>query len=131
MGVYIGCEEWSVVRGTVCCKSTAVSQDIWNKDFGANSNTQEAATLKGAEQEKRNRYGRMYDLVGVQAEGVAMDLAGDIGPGFRAFLKRCEVIAGFARPLCRANWSAGSTFFSAWWQRYVASVQIKNAEIAL
>jgi len=97
---------------------------------GGMSGTQEAATLKGAEEEKRNHYGRMYDKIGVRTEGVAMDLAGDIGPGFRAFLKRCEVIGGFARPLW-ANWSAGSTFFSAWRQRYVASVQIKNAEIAL
>ena len=97
---------------------------------GGASDTQEAATLKGAEEAKRNHYGRMYDKIGVRTEGVAMDLAGDIGPGFRAFLKRCEVIGGFARPLW-ANWSAGSTFFSAWRQRYVASVQIKNAEIAL
>ena len=42
------------------------------------------AKLKGAEEDKRNRYGRMYDKIGVRTEGVAMDLAGDIGPGFRA-----------------------------------------------
>ena len=94
------------------------------------TNAQEAATLAGAEEIKRNRYGRVYDPIGIQIEGIAIDLAGDIGPGFRQFLKRCEVIGEGQLPEW-ANWSSGSTFFAAWRQRYVAVVQIRNAELAL
>jgi hypothetical protein len=97
---------------------------------GVSTNAQDAATLKGAEEIKVKRYAGIYDPLNIKIEGYAMDLAGDIGPSFRAFLKRCEVLGEHRAPEW-ANWSAGSSFFAAWRQRYIASVQIKNAEMAL
>ena len=93
------------------------------------TDAQLAATLKGAEDIKFNRYSNMYSSINVKMMGVAMDLAGGIGPNLRALIKRCEFLSGFEVPLW-ANWSSGPSFFSAWRQRIIVAVQVKNAECA-
>ena len=95
------------------------------------SDAQFAATLAGAEDAKIKRYGAMYERIGVKVKGVAMDLAGDLGPGLRSIIRRCEVLAGSQCPAW-ANWaSRGSSFFSAWRQRIIVAVQASNADCAL
>ncbi len=94
------------------------------------TDAQLAATLKGAETAKEKHYGELYGKISVKMMGIAMDLAGDVGPNLRALIKRCEVIGGYELPEW-ANWSAGSSFYSAWRQRIIVSVLAKNAECAL
>ena len=94
------------------------------------TDAQLAATLKGAEAAKEKHYGDLYGKINIKIRGIAMDLAGDIGPNLRALIKRCEVIGGYELPEW-ANWSAGTSFYSAWRQRIIVSVLAKNAECAL
>ena len=88
------------------------------------------ATLEGAEAAKKRMYSGMYATINVKTMGVAMDLAGNLGPGLQALIRRCEVLAGSRSPVW-ANWASGNSFFSAWRQRIIVAVQAKNAECAL
>ena len=94
------------------------------------SQVQLEATLEGAEAAKKRMYAGMYATINVKFMGVAMDLAGNLGPGLQALIRRCEVLAGSRSPMW-ANWASGNSFFSAWRQRIIVAVQAKNAECAL
>ena len=58
-----------------------------------------------------NLYKRMYATINVVVMGLAVNLAGGIGPSLHALIKRCEVLAGGLLPPF-ADWSA-PTFAAA------------------
>ena len=62
-------------------------------------------------------------------KGLAVNLAGGIGPSLHALIKRCAELAGGLLPPF-ADWSA-PTFVAAWSQRMVIAVQSTNACVAL
>ena len=114
--------DFTVVSDRAACRVTA---------SGAAANQAGAdESLKGVEDQKFNRYAAMYASINVKMLGVAMDLAGGLGPNLCALIKRCDFLCGSMPPEW-ANWSAGTTFFSAWRQRIIVAVQMKNAECAL
>ena len=87
------------------------------------------ATLADVEAEKVNLYRRMYASINVVVKGLAVNLAGGIGPSLHALIKRCAELSGDLLPPF-ADWSA-PTFVAAWSQRMVIAVQSTNACVAL
>ena len=71
----------------------------------------------------------MYASINVVVKGLAVNLAGGIGPSLHALIKRCAELAGGLLPPF-ADWSA-PTFVAAWSQRMVIAVQSTNACLAL
>ena len=67
------------------------------------------------EQNKVVQYKRMYASINVKVLGLAMNLAGGVGPTLLRVIKRCSEIAGVRVPVW-ANWTA-ATFVGAWVQR--------------
>ena len=67
-------------------------------------------------------YKRMYDATinAVSVLGLAINLAGGVGPYLLKVIRRCSVIAGGRVPVW-AIWTA-ATFVGAWVQRLVAAV---------
>ena len=67
----------------------------------------------------------MYASINVKVLGLAMNLAGGVGPTLLRVIKRCSEIAGGRVPVWAArNWTA-ATFVGAWaaLQRMVSAVQ--------
>ena len=60
-------------------------------------------------------YKRMYDSIKVPVHGLAINLAGGVGPSLLRVIRRCSVVAGGRVPEW-ANWTA-ATFVGAWVQR--------------
>ena len=86
--------------------------------------------LKEAEDEKPRIYQKMYEPIGIRVLGVAASISGGIGPNLRDVIRRCGELSDASIPIW-ANWSAGSTFFSAWRQRIILSIQVANATAVL
>ena len=117
--------DFTVVSERAACRVTTAAAAAQT-----GSEPQVSDSLKGVEDQKFNRYAAMYASINVKMMGVAMDLAGGLGPNLCALIKRCDFLCG-SKPPVWANWSAGNTFFSAWRQRIIVAVQMKNAECAL
>ena len=70
----------------------------------------------------------MYSAINVKVLGLAMNLAGGVGPTLLRDIRRCSEIAGGRVPVW-ANWTA-ATFVGAWVQRMVsAAVIVRSASV--
>ena len=95
----------------------------------ATGNQARRLSLAEVENRKVGLYKRMYDSIKVSVLGLAINLAGEVGPSLLRVIRRCSVIAGGRMPVW-ANWTA-ATFVGAWVQRLVAAVQVSNAQCVL
>ena len=87
-------------------------------------------SLADVEENKVVQYKRMYSAINVKVLGLAMNLAGGVGPTLLRVIRRCSEIAGGRVPVW-ANWTAATTFVGAWVQRMVSAVQVKNAQCVI
>ena len=64
-------------------------------------------SLADVEENKVVQYKRMYSSINVKVLGLAMNLAGGVGPTLLRVIKRCSEIAGGRVPVW-ANWTAAT-----------------------
>ena len=98
-------------------------------ESGIESARYQAALLDGVEHEKL-KYEKTYGTIGIQVMGLAMDLAGGLGPNVKRLLQRCDTLRKGVPPAW-ANWSSGSSFKAAWTQKFIITVQVSNVVVAL
>ena len=72
----------------------------------------------------------MYPSINVVVKGLAVNLAGGIGPSLHALIKRCAELAGGLLPPF-ADWSTPTFVAACRSQRMVIAVQSTNACVAL
>ena len=86
--------------------------------------------LKEVEDAKVKMYQGMYSTISVSVRGIAMDLAGNLGPSLRELIARCDVLCGGVFPPW-ANWSNGSSYRAIWRQRFIVAIQAESATQAI
>jgi hypothetical protein len=87
------------------------------------------AELKRLELKKHGLYGKMYEAIGVDTFGLAMDVYGNMGPNLAKLIDKCEQHRGVAWQShlpSWANWRC-STFKRAWMTRFIVTMQVAAA----
>ena len=85
--------------------------------------------LKSEEERKHGLYAPMYDKIGVDTVGLAMDTSGNMGPNLVKLIEKCNEFRGVAWANHLPPWSTWRcrTFKSAWVSRFVVTMQIAAA----
>lgn len=87
------------------------------------------STLKREEDHKHELYHEMYDKIGIDTYGLAVDTYGNLGPNVVKLIDMCDKYRGVAWANSIPSWATWRcrTFKLAWFSRFIVTMQIAAA----
>ena len=87
------------------------------------------SVLKALEDGKKGEYADMYDKIHIDAYGLAMDTAGNIGPNLLKLIEKCDEFRGVGWEDRKPTWLSWKcpTYKQAWITKFVVSMQMAAA----